>query len=47
MTRDAMKSAYKAKYEARLKSMKGEFEGKFRKNELTWKQRLDCHKQAL
>lgn len=42
-----MKKALKIKYEARLTSMKQEFESKFRKNDLTWKKRLDCHKQAL
>lgn len=42
-----MKSAFKAKYEARLKTMKTEFENKFRKNEYTWKQRFDCHRQTL
>lgn len=47
MTRDAMKSAFKAKYEARLKAMKTEFETKFKKNEMTWRSRLDFHKQAL
>lgn len=42
-----MKSAFKAKYEARLKTMKLEFESKFKKNEVTWRSRLDCHKQSL
>ena len=32
-----MKKALKIKYEARLTSMKQEFESKFRKNDLTWK----------
>lgn len=27
--------------------MKQKFESKFKKNEITWKNRLDIHKQAL
>ncbi len=27
--------------------MKTEFEGKFRKNEQTWRQRMDCYKQIV
>ena len=42
-----IKQAFKAKYEARLKQLKTEFETKFKKNEQTWRQRMDCHKQAL
>ncbi len=42
-----MKSAFKVKYEARLKALKTEFESKFKKNEHTWRQRFECHKQVL
>jgi hypothetical protein len=41
------KETYKAKYEARLKGLKSEFEAKFKKNDQTWRQRLEHHKQAL
>lgn len=45
--KEAIKSAYKAKYEARLKCLKEQFESKFKKNEHTWRSRLEFHKQAL
>jgi hypothetical protein len=35
------------KYEQRLKLLKTEFEGKFKKNEQTWRQRMDCYKQIV
>jgi hypothetical protein len=31
--KETLKSAFKAKYEGRLKAMKSEFEAKFKKNE--------------
>ena len=37
----------KVKYEGRLAVMKKEFEQKFKKNEVTWKKRMDYHKQVL
>lgn len=30
-----------------MKLLKTEFEGKFRKNEQTWRQRMDCYKQIV
>jgi hypothetical protein len=47
LTKQTVKKALKVKYEARLKDMKKEFEAKFKRNEQTWKSRLDFHKQAL
>lgn len=44
MSKDVIKQALKVKYESRLKEMKQSFENKFKKNELTWKNRLDLHK---
>ena len=47
LAKDALKQAFKAKYEARLKVIKTEFEAKFKKNDQLWRQRMDCHKMAL
>lgn len=37
----------KTKYETRLKELKKEFEVKFKKNDATWRNRLEFHKQAF
>jgi uncharacterized membrane protein YkoI len=42
--KEVMKAGFKTKYEARLKALKTEFEDKFRKNEQTWRSRLEFHK---
>ena len=47
IAKDALKQVFKTKYEARLSALKSELESKFKKNDLTWKSRLDCHRQAL
>eukprot|EP00347_Sterkiella_histriomuscorum_P012817 403367114 len=47
ITKETIKQALKVKYEARLKEMKSQFEQKFKRNEITWKNRLECHKQSL
>jgi hypothetical protein len=47
MAKEAIKQAFKAKYEARLKTIKKEFESKFKKNDQLWRQRMDCHKQVM
>lgn len=47
IAKDAIKQAMKTKYEQRLKDLKLEFTSKFKKNEQTWKQRLEYHKTMI
>ena len=42
-----MKQSLKVKYEERLRVLKAEFEGKFRRNEQTWRHRIDGYRQIV
>lgn len=47
ITKETIKNALKIKYDTRLKEMKNQFEMKFKKNDFTWRNRLQLNRQHL